>query len=395
MAAEAVNAWDQRVYLVSESTFGTSPAIAAAQAVEVIGFDPGPAGDNGVIRPKKDRQIGRGMQADWVEGRVAPVPFSVTKSVMSRAAVDTVPDESVLYKAAGLTQTVNGSTSVVYTPSADPIASGFSPMTARRVFGNSTAAYLGQEVYGGVIQSLAFSGGDKELALVASGQASGSRWGGRLASVTMASAITATMSFSAEEGYNISVGQHYLVESEVVLVTAMTAGATSCTISRGQCSTSSATHTAVPANPHAPTITPSSGRPISEAVATFTLDSIAERVMSFGINIATGGALLPGETGSRHSQGAKFTRYDVGVNFTTALKQEQVKLIGKAGARKTCALSIVQGSTAGKVFTFAAPYCEVVAMKVPDTANDIAIVQFALRVRDDAAGSDAFSFSLT
>jgi hypothetical protein len=128
-ATDPVPGWDQRVLAVSEATFGTTPNPAGSQALEVIELNMGP-GHQAAARAKRDKTQGRDMTTGFVAGRVAPIPFDVTTSVKSRTAIDTVPKESPLYKAAGLTETVNSSTSVVYSIVSAPTVSSLSLYSA-------------------------------------------------------------------------------------------------------------------------------------------------------------------------------------------------------------------------------------------------------------------------
>lgn len=387
MAAEPILAWDRVAMFSTETTFGTPIDLAAAQAQEVISFETGPV-EVGEIRPKKDRGQGRGMTNGWVEGRVKPIAFNIEKSILSRAAAVTVPHESVLYKAAGLTETVGGG-NVVYTTPATPVQSS---MSGYRVFGKGTAAYQGEQIRGGLIKTLSFSGGDKELTLKASGEAIGKRHLGYAASITFASGVDTTVTFaSAEESYRFGLGT-YLIESEAIQIISMnySAGTGECT--RAVLGTAGAAHAAKPLRPWLPTLSYGTDVPLSEALATtVTVDSAVIRCLSFSVDLTTGMDMLPGETGSKHVQGFKASRFDVKASLKLLMKREDVSLMGKVTQRKACAVTIAAGSGSGSVFTFSLPYCEIDAFNVPDTE---AIIDLPLRVRD-SAGSDAMSFTLT
>lgn len=396
MSGESVNGWDAAVLLVSDAslaTFGTVVAPAAAQAFEFIDCDMGPM-EVGDVRGKKDRNPGRGMQNAFVEGRVKPIPFSIDASVKSRAAADTVPRESVLYKAAGLLETVNAATSVVYTVPADPVgAASLLGASMYRVFGKSPYTYEAEQLRGCVVKTLSWSGGDKELMLKAAGEGIGKYVLGYSASVTMLIGATTLTFANAEEAYRFGFG-YYQVESEVILITARPS-TTTATITRAQLGTSAAAHTTVPMRAYIPSLT-YAGSPISEGgTCTATFDGVATRVLSWGIDLTTGIDLLPGESGSKYVQAPKVVRYDGKVNAKLVLAREQVSLLGKARDRNTCALTIVQSTgTAGGIVTFSIPYTEVVAMKVPSTTNDVAIVDVAFRLRDNTA-NDMLSISYT
>lgn len=387
MSAEPLNAWDRVGMFSTETTFGTPIAFAAAQAQEVISFDTGPAAV-GEIRAKRDRQQGRGMTNGYVEGRQKPIAWSVEKSVLSRAAATTVPHESVFYKGAGFTETVGGS-DVTYTLPATPAQSSLS---AYRVFGKSTATYFGEQLVGGLVKTLSFSGGDKELTLKVNGEAINKTRRGYAPSITFASGVDTTVTFAtAEESKAFGLGV-YLIESEAIEITSMnyTAGTGVCT--RAQLSTSGVAHAAKPLRPYLPTLSYGTDTPLSEALATtVTLDSVVIRCLAFGIDITTGMDMLPGETGSRLVQGSKVVRYDVKPSLRIFMKREQVSLLGKVANKQACALTIATGSAAGGIVTFSMPYCELDAFQIPDTE---AVIDLPVRTFD-SAGNDSFSFALT
>lgn len=394
-----VNAWDARFFAVSESTFGATPtpaneAALAARAIEAVSLSLGPSGELGAMRPKQDRGLGRGMQNAWVEGRVQPVAFELAQSVKSRSAVDAAPHELAAYKAAGLKVTTNGSTSVVLSCVAAPVSSGdFAAVSLRRSLGSGLAAYEAEELRGGVVRSLKWEGGDKELMLTASGVGVGKTHHGSLESITVNNSAT-SLTITAEESYRLRPG-YYLCESEIITVSACAAGGTSATIARGALGSSAAAHTAQPMQPLVPSGIAFTGVPIPETTCTVTIGGVTVRAMSFSVEYISGLDLTPGETGSKYAQGVKETRYDVKASIKVALSADDVAMLGKVTARTNVAVSISQGTGAGAVATFSMPYCELDPIAVPDTVNDIAIADISLRVRDDSAGNNALTVTLT
>ena len=390
MSAEPVNGWDVVGMFSTETTFGTTIDLAAAQAQEVISFTTGPVAA-GEFRAKKDRGQGRGMTNGWVEGRQKPISFAVEKSVLSRAAAVTVPHESVFYKAAGLTETVGGA-NVVYSLPAAPVQSS---MSAYRVLGKGLNAYEGEMLRGGLIKTLSFSGGDKELTLKASGEAIDKRQLGYAASVTFASAIDTDVTFaSVEESYRFDLGV-YLIESEAITITATNYATGVHTCTRASLGTSGAAHNTKPLRPWLPTLSYGTDTPLSEALSTtVTLDSQVIRCLAFNVDLTSGMDMLPGETGSKYVQGFKSVRYDVKSGLKLVMKREDVSLMGKVRQKKACALTIATGSAAGGIVTFGLPYVEIDPFTVPDTANDVSIIDVSLRVRD-SAGNDALTITLT
>jgi hypothetical protein len=350
----------------------------------------------GRTRPKQDRNIGRGHTNEFVEGRVEPIPFEILTSVKSRADADDSPKELALYRGAGLLQTINSSTNNTFTTPADPVglSTAFAGLSIRRAFGPATYRYEAEQLRGGVVRQLEFSGGDKELMLKASGVCVGKYTLGEVSSVTLATDIGTSLSLTAEQSYRVGAG-YYQIESEVIEVTTTEAmGATTRTIERAQLSTSGAAHSGQVMYPYMPTPT-YTGSPISEANCTFTLDSVAMRALSAVVTFDSGGDLLPGETGSKRIQGVKFGRYKWSVSIKSVLHREEVSWVGKAVTRKSVALTLVFGTGAGSIVTFSFPQCEIRPFVVPDTANDVAIVDLVIEPRDSSSGNDACTVTLT
>lgn len=396
---QKVNGWDARYFAATEATFGTEPTPAneaayAALAIEAISAQLGPSGNVGVVRPKQDRSLGRGMQSGFVEGRVEAIPFELQTSVKSRGDADDAPKELALYKAAGLKVTTNSSTSVVLSCVASPQQSGdFASATLRRTLGARDSAYESEALSGCAVRTLKWEGGDKEVILTASGAGVSKASNGALESITVLIGAT-SLTISAEESYRLRPG-YYLCESEAILVTACTAGGTSATITRGVLGTSAAGHTTKPLFPLVPTGIAYSGSPIPETTCTVTIGGVTIRAMAWSVEFTTGLDMLPGETGSASIQGIKTARYEVKPSIKVALSGDDVAMLGKVTARTNVAVTISQGSGAGGVISFSMPYCEIEPISVPDTAGDISIVDISLRVRDDSAGNNAITITLT
>lgn len=400
MSAHPIQAWNLRALAVAEATFGTTPNPAAAQALELIKLELGAVEAN-ERRPKRDRGVGRAMQADWVSGRVMPIDWSLEASVRSRSAADTVPDLNVIYGAAGLKKTVNTSTSVVYSMVAAPQESGdLAPISLQRNLGNpSTAAtsmHEAEVMRGCIASKLRWSGGDKELTLEASGKGIGKLTLGSIDSATVADNSTTSVTISADDSYKLKAGGYMQWESEIIQIASVTRGATSMTVTRGALSSTAAAHSAKPMYPYYPTSGVSfSGSPISEVVSTVTLGGDAYRCLGWGIELATGIEHTPGETGSAYAQGTVVKRYDLSASLRLLYKGNDVQLAGYANELSTVALSIVQGSGAGSINTFSLPYCEVVAFAAGAPENDVSIIDVTLRARDNTTGNDAFTYTLT
>ncbi len=399
MSAQPVPAWNSNVAVGSEATFATPVDPVLAQNLEVISFNTGPI-EQGNVRPKRDRGPGRGMQTAFIEGRVEPIAWSMEMSQKSRAAIDTAAVELAIFKAAGLKQTISGSTSTAFSLVADPLATAdFASATMRRVLGHSanSNAGLAQTLFGSFVEQLTWAGGDKELTLSASGKAAGSRATGAIDSITFASGVDTAITVTAAETYRMQVGEYFMCETEIVKVTAVTHGSTTVTFARAQLSTSGAAHAAKPLYPYFPVVSALAGRPLTEAVCTVSLGGITTRATAFSIDMKTGISALPGETGSTRIQGVKMGRYDFSGKVSVLLKGDDVTLLGRMNDRSTAAaqaITIVQGTGTGGIATFSLPYCEFLPSTVPDTFNDGAMVEIGFRVRENS-GSDAFTMTLT
>lgn len=400
MSFEPVNSWDMRVLAGGEgipgSGFGTTPNPVAGQALELISCTLGKS-EVGQTRPKQDRNVGRGNTNAWVEGRVPPIDFALSASMKSRSAVDTVPLESAVYAAAGLLKTVNGGTSVVYSPTGTPVEDGsFSGLSLYRAFGPAPTAnparYEAQQLRGGVVKSLVFSGGDKELVWKATGAGIGKYHLGYTPSITLADGSGTSLTLSAEDSYKMGQGW-YQVESEIIKITENLLGATTRTIARAQLGSTGAAHAAKILYPYFPAIS-YTGSPIPEPTAALTVDGQTLRVLSFDLSIMSGIDLLPGETGSKYIQGIKDVRYSSKLSVKMRLHREDVALEGKATGRKDCAVSLVQGTGVGGIVTFAYAHAELRPFEVPDTAGDTVVVGWDIEARDNA-GNDMWTITFT
>lgn len=397
-----VNVFDTLLLAVSEASFGVTPTPAdasayAALAKEVVTAQLGNA-EVGVVRSKQDRGLGRGMTNGFVEGRVQPIEWSIDTTIKSRADADDASTLLPFFKAAGFTETISSGVSVTYAPAANPFDAGggpFASMTLTRFSGSALATYMAEILRGCVVRQLVLEGGATEVMTRWSGAGIGKLTQGGMASATFANDSGTTLTHSADESYLLQPG-YYLIESEIILVGAVTAGSTSTTVTRGQLGSTAAAHSAKPLLPYRPTAVSFSGAPISEASSTVTLDGDEYRCRSWTVTINTGLDLLEPETGSKYSRGAKFVRFDCTVSMELVLSGDRVDMANRARARTNQALTITQGTGAGGIFTFSAPNCETVAFTPPDSNTDVAVANVTLRLRDGTSGgNDMFSIVLT
>lgn len=394
MSAYPVNPSAMLAFLGSESTWGTPPAPNTLTLYELQSLVTGPG--EGGYRRKQDRHAGRGMSNAVIQGRQPILPVSLRSAVKTRSAIDATPSEDPIYKACGLKRTTNASTSVVYSPSTDPLSSGdFAPMSVLRSLGHpDNGNGLQAEVLRAVLfNSLKLSGGDKEVTLEASGGCIGKYTQGGLDSITVNNVVT-SLTITAAESYRLALG-YYKCESEIIQVTACTPGGTSATIVRGALSSAAASHTAKALLPYAPAVSAPTVKPIAEATSTATLLGVSTRCSAWEFELSkTGMDFLPPETGSARVQGAKATRYEARGRATLVLKGDDVTLAGKADNGVLSTLSFVQGTGTGNIITIALANCRVLPFAVPDTYDDVAVVTVEFEA-NDSSGNDAFTITLT
>jgi len=395
-ATNPVNSWDAILMAASESAFGTFVQPTAAQALQVISSDLGMSSQPGQVRPVKDRALGRGSQSGWVEGDKEPIDFSLQYSQKTRATAATAAFDLAILKAAGLSQLI-GSTVEIGLVS-QPIESGaFASMQLYRVLGEDGYQSQAEALNGCVVKSLVWSGGDTEVLVKAAGQGVRKRNAGAVDSITFANdSNTAPAATTAALARLLEAGMPVQCESEILTVTSVNYTSPAVVFARGAYSSTAAAHTAQRLYPYLPPSIVYSGVPISEAIASCILGDISPmRIMSWEVDLKTGLDLLPAETSSAYRQGAKSTRHDITVKMKMVLSQERVDLLGYAINRDTLSCTLSQGTAGGGLIAFTLPYCEVKSFKVPDTANDIAIVDVELRVRNNLTGDNAMTIALT
>lgn len=399
MGSNVVPGFNTILTAADETTLGTPVAPAdiatfAAQAIPTISVDLGDA-QSPETRAKQDRGLGRGMQDGFVSGRYPPVPWSIQTSLRTRADADDAPRELALWKSTGLGRTINSATSYVLAPTATPVESAdLVTQTFRRFLGRSPGEMEMEMLSGCFADTVKLEGGDKEVSATFSGFGQKKWTGTAVASVTCTDVAT-SLTVSAAESYAFTEG-YYIIESEVVLVGAVTYGGTTINITRAQFSTTAVAHTTKPIYPYVPAGVAYSGTPISESLTTTaTIFGIAVPVLKWGVTIKTGLSPSPGETGSAYFQKVVTRRFDVEASFDLLLKGDDVRHFNRARERTANAVTLLQGTTAGGIVTIGLPYTELVAPAAKDNANDSIVVSCSLRVRDDTSGNNAFSITLT
>ena len=159
----------ERYFAASESTFGTAVNLAASQALRMVSVAMGKSSQTGNVRPVKDRPSGRGMVSEYLEGDVEPFDFALEYSQRWRSAVDAAAFDLAILKAAGLRQTINGSTSTVISLVPTPIENDeFASLQLARFLGSGSALAQAEVLQGCVVKSPVWSGGGQEVMVKAS-----------------------------------------------------------------------------------------------------------------------------------------------------------------------------------------------------------------------------------
>lgn len=392
---KVLNGWDRASYAWPNGSEPSSVANYSAAGLAFITMDTGPAGILGVIRDLPDRAIGRSMRSGWIEGRFAPVPFNLVACVKQRSAVDAAPIEQVLLKAAGLTVTVNAGVSVTLGYNSAPIDAGtFVPADVQRILGSSPAAVEMELLRKCCVKTLTIEGGDKELRYTFAGEALSKETQGTIETLTVADGVTTTINLgSASAARAVGLGW-YQCESEIIKVTAINTGTGALTVLRAQLGTTGAAHSAKPAYPlrAAPTYATT---PIAESLTTnCEIAGVPVRVTSWKFTLQTGIEPLPGETGSKFSQGFLSRRVDPTLEVAIIAKGEDLKLIQQAALRDLVTAKVEQGTSVGGKFSLLCSYCEIDMPTFSEPENGPSEVALSFRIRENS-GNDMFAITLT
>lgn len=374
----AVHGWDELAYVTEETTFGTLEDAVGTDAFEFTEIEFGPT-EAAERRNTKDKNNSRGHKAQ-VTGKLEPMEFTVRGTVRPSGAAGTAPDIGAFLKNGLGTETVNASTSVVYTY-ADRPTGGLSIMRGEEYGG--WAEYLS----GCIVQSISFSGGDEELEFEISGMG--------LTKVSVAAFdiggtpmndtdVTTTLTIGADIFRLIGTGQ-VLVDradtTEQMQVTAVDYAAGQVTVSRGYNSTTKVTHAAnATFVPYFPTQT-LAGSPIGEHEGTFTAHtrSVYPTETSFTIN--TGRTFRPFEKGSQRRRGAAYgEKVTVESSMTVVSDNENMEFTGLAKNFDTGSLDFTYGDTAGSQLQVEAGLTEIIRAPVDIPESELALVEYGFRV---------------
>lgn len=389
--------WDQRDLAVLETSFrsaaGTAiPNPVAAQYVQFYDVDMGPI-EQPDTRAVKDKTIGRGITGQYVSGQVKPTKWKAKTSAKTRTAVDAVPTESALYQAAGLVQTINGGTSVVYTPNAGTPLNSLALYHHLGGSGGVNQQMGAEQGIGGILEEFDILGCDKEVTLDISGLFGQKFTLGRCRATVANGTNTAITADAPGDEYALQPGW-YTWDTEIVQVTAVQYGSGTFTVVRGALASTAAAHTATYLYPYIPVISAPTYAPISEATVSCTIDGVATLITSFSIKLKTGVALLPHESGSQWVQGMKEVRYSIEGELGLVMKDVDSILIGKANQRKIVNVTVSQGTGVGGIWSMAMPTSLLEPFQIPSPANDISMIKLKFKPRDNA-GTDMFSITLT
>lgn len=389
-----VNGWDRASYAWANGSEPASTAAFSAAGLALITMDTGPAAALGAIRDMPDRAAGRSMRSNWIEGRVAPIPFSVVAAVKQRSAIDASPVELALLKACGFTVTTNASTSVVLGYNSAPIDGGsFVAADLARIIGSSPAASEAEVLRKCCVRTLTIEGGDKELRYTFAGEALSKESRATIETLTVDGSSTTISLGSAAAARAAGVG-YYICESEIFKVTAVNYATGDLTVVRGALSSSAAAHSSKPAYPYRAVPTYAT-TPIAESLTTnVEIAGVAMRATSWRAVIQTGMEALPGETGSKFSQGFLSRRVDPTIEVAVIAKGDDLKLIQRAAQRDTVTVKLEQGTVAGGRFSLLASYCELDMPTLTEPENGPSEFALTFRLRENT-GNDMLSIVLT
>lgn len=374
---------EHKIYVQAETTYGA--AAAAAAATDALRFrtasfsqkeDRVTRGDRRPTRSAMKRIVRR-MDVDW----------QINGYLMPGGALGVAPDgwDAILAAAFG-TETINASTSVVYT-----LAKEFEKsLTFHSVYGNAlSVGVLGEMIRGAVVSQLQFSfSGAEETMITATGFAADSLRAGKSLVVSDNGTV---VNVTAGDGAKFQAGQYIDVgTARNVLISSISTDALTCAahaagtlndvVAPAACVTS-ATYV-------------STADAISGILGSCTLGGSAFEIVSGSITLDTGAAKHNDKFGSNKTNGFHQNNRDVKVSLTFRLNEDNFLALSKCRDITTRALTIVSGTTAGLIATFSLPAVEFNLQALPSTPDSDLLVTIE-GVALGSSGEDEISLTLT
>lgn len=335
----------------TETTFGAGGASnpAAGDAFDHLSADVGALPMRVILQ--NDEKSGYRTKKAGFQGWFDPRQIKMSIYAKGSGVATTQVDYAFLFKAAGFTETVGGS-SVSYARSGDPTSSNISAW----LWGVSSGGEIGKSISGAIMTQIALTA-ENESKIEFTGEAAKSSV---IYKTTLGSTISIsdpTITLSAGHGWVVEGAPVYFqIDSEIFKGASISGNVV--TLS----GTASAGHTAgVNVTAYGPSRTVSAADPLSSVLFSFDLNAGSEDIQyeKIKVDIKTGMKLLDKEAGEAYrtgyigeNPGADAARYTVDMHYTVGASSV-AKLAAYAAGNTSKSALCTLGTATGNIITIA------------------------------------------
>lgn len=377
---------EEKIYVVAEATFGT--AASAPAATDAMRFRDCSFTKTEERVNREDKRNTRSYMETIV--RRVNANWSISGYLLPSGAAGTAPDGwDELLKAAFGTQTINASTSVVYS-----LAKEFTnSVTLHRAIGNGLANAVAAEMFTGCVPTqVEFNlSGQDEAMISMSGFAVDSYRAG----VSASTGDTGTVvSITAGTGQRFDIGAYVDLGAAITAKVITAGGGTTDSLTvAAHAAVSNATAVVPTACQLAQTFV-ATAKPISGILGSCTLEGSAIEIISANIKINNNSKALNDKFGSNKTQDFFHGNRMVDGQITVRLTDATFSTLAKTRRSTNVALTIVAGTTAGSIATFSLPTVMLQYAAMPSVASDDIVVTLPF-IAYGSSGEDEITLTLT
>lgn len=378
---------EEKLYVVPEASYGSAAsAPAASNAVKFKEFSLSQTEE----RVYREDKRGTRSYQETIPRRKS-VEWSLTGYLLPSGAAGTAPDgwDDVFESAFG-TETINASTSVVYT-----LAKEFSkPLTLHRAVGHSlSTAVFSEMARGAVVNQITFnlSGVEEAMVQVSGFAADVLRAGKGTINTDSGTVVNFT---GTGEAHNFDAGMYVDIDSiNDSLISAV--NTTANTITVGSHSAQSNGEFVVPSACIKGQTFTSTAVPVSGILGSCTLESASTEILAATITIDNGAKPHNDVYGTDKNTSFHLGNRTVTGSITVRLDDANFQKIAKSRRSSKIALSLVSGTTAGSIATFTLGNVVVEYTPIQMVAVDDVTVTLPFKAYATSSGEDEISLTLT
>lgn len=335
---------NQKFFAKAETTFATFAKPAATNALKVL------KSEMSFKQERKDRMDARSSRSvlERITGK-QEVTWSVEKYILPSGSAGTAPDDGDIWKNLLGVETVNASTSVVYTPSASQSALG--SLSLVRHFNDVVMEALAGAVCESA--SVKLSGGD-EPKVTFEGFAAKHIHTGYSTTSGALSGGESSISIQSADVYNFENGS--VIQVGTSTNHEVTSGGGTSTLTLGT-TISGAQSSGVAVAPYVPSET-TAGSPIAGVLGSLTVDGTALLISSAEVNIKNNHKQVNDEAFYAYTTDYVPGFREVTGSLTVRARRDFVLYLGKRKAFTTRDLQLICGTTSGAKFKIDIDYAE-------------------------------------